>query len=48
MSYLLLCIAAAVAKDVASIATYPHEVARTRLRELARDGLVLDSEMCQA
>mmetsp|Transcript_4849 Transcript_4849/g.6386 ORF Transcript_4849/g.6386 Transcript_4849/m.6386 type:complete len:384 (-) Transcript_4849:28-1179(-) len=30
---------AAAAKCVASIATYPHEVARTRLREQARNGL---------
>lgn len=31
--------AAACAKCVASITTYPHEVARTRLREQARDGI---------
>mmetsp|Transcript_10713 Transcript_10713/g.16515 ORF Transcript_10713/g.16515 Transcript_10713/m.16515 type:complete len:408 (+) Transcript_10713:221-1444(+) len=30
---------AACAKCIASIATYPHEVARTRLREQARDGI---------
>jgi solute carrier family 25 protein 33/36 len=40
-------IAAAVAKGIASIATYPHEVARTRLREQARDGLFLYSGMWQ-
>ena len=30
---------AAVAKGVAAMTTYPHEVARTRLREQARDGV---------
>ena len=32
-------LAAAVAKGTASIVTYPHEVARTRLREQARNGV---------
>lgn len=40
-------IAAAIAKGIASVATYPHEVARTRLREQARDGLFLYSGMWQ-
>lgn len=39
--------AAAIAKGIASITTYPHEVARTRLREQARDGLFLYSGMWQ-
>ena len=30
---------AAVAKCIASISTYPHEVARTRMREQARSGM---------
>lgn len=44
---LVYFMAAAVAKGVASIATYPHEVARTRLREQARDGLFQYSGMWQ-
>lgn len=31
--------AAAASKTIASIATYPHEVARTRMREQARSGI---------
>jgi solute carrier family 25, member 33/36 len=38
---------AAVAKMMASIATYPHEVARTRLREQARAGIFKYSGMWQ-
>lgn len=38
---------AAAAKMVAAIATYPHEVARTRLREQARGGLFKYSGMWQ-
>jgi len=38
---------AAVAKMVAAIATYPHEVARTRLREQARGGVFKYSGMWQ-
>ena len=39
---------AAVAKGVASIATYPHEVARTRLREQARSGVFKYTGMWQS
>ena len=38
---------AAVAKGVAAMATYPHEVARTRLREQARDGVFKYTGMWQ-
>jgi solute carrier family 25 protein 33/36 len=38
---------AAAAKGVASIATYPHEVARTRLREQARNGVFKYTGMWQ-
>jgi solute carrier family 25 protein 33/36 len=38
---------AAVAKGAASIITYPHEVARTRLREQARDGIFKYKNMWQ-
>jgi len=38
---------AAIAKGVAAIATYPHEVARTRLREQAREGVFRYSGMWQ-
>jgi len=39
---------AAAAKMVAAVAVYPHEVARTRLREQARDGVFKYSGMWQA
>lgn len=39
---------AAAAKMVAAIATYPHEVARTRLREQAREGIYRYNGMWQA
>ena len=39
---------AAAAKMIAAIATYPHEVARTRLREQARDGIYRYNGMWQA
>ena len=39
--------AAAFAKAVASVGTYPHEVARTRLREQARSGVFRYSGMWQ-
>mmetsp|Transcript_49277 Transcript_49277/g.148330 ORF Transcript_49277/g.148330 Transcript_49277/m.148330 type:complete len:240 (-) Transcript_49277:136-855(-) len=38
---------AACAKAVAAIATYPHEVARTRMREQAREGLFKYNGMWQ-
>lgn len=38
---------AAFAKGAASIITYPHEVARTRLREQARDGIFKYKHMWQ-
>ena len=38
---------AAVAKGIASMATYSHEVARTRLREQARDGVFKYTGMWQ-
>ena len=38
---------AAIAKGTASIMTYPHEVARTRLREQARNGVFKYSGMWQ-
>jgi len=44
LSYLL---SAAVAKGTASIITYPHEVARTRLREQARNGVFKYTGMWQ-
>jgi solute carrier family 25, member 33/36 len=40
-------VSAAAAKMVAAMATYPHEVARTRLREQARGGLFKYSGMWQ-
>jgi len=40
-------VAAAIAKGTASILTYPHEVARTRLREQARDGIFKYTGMWQ-
>ena len=40
-------LAAAVAKGTASILTYPHEVARTRLREQARNGVFKYTGMWQ-
>lgn len=39
---------AAAAKMTASIATYPHEVARTRMREQARDGVYKYKSMFQS
>lgn len=38
---------AAIAKGLASVATYPHEVARTRLREQARSGMFRYTGMWQ-
>ena len=38
-------ISAAFSKGIAAIATYPHEVARTRLREQARSGVFKYSGM---
>lgn len=40
-----LLISAAVAKGVAAAAAYPHEVARTRLREQARSGTIRQTGM---
>ena len=40
-------LSAAVAKGTASIVTYPHEVARTRLREQARNGVFKYTGMWQ-
>lgn len=40
-------LSAALAKGTASIITYPHEVARTRLREQARNGVFLYKGMWQ-
>ena len=40
-------VSAAIAKGTASILTYPHEVARTRLREQARDGVFKYTGMWQ-
>uniref|UniRef100_A0A7S2RK71 Mitochondrial carrier protein n=1 Tax=Eucampia antarctica TaxID=49252 RepID=A0A7S2RK71_9STRA len=45
LSYFL---SAAVCKGMASIATYPHEVVRTRLREQARGGVFKYHSMWQA
>jgi solute carrier family 25 protein 33/36 len=39
LSQLSYFLSAAVAKGTASIITYPHEVARTRIREQARNGV---------
>jgi solute carrier family 25 protein 33/36 len=39
LSQLSYFLSAAVAKGAASIITYPHEVARTRIREQARNGV---------
>jgi solute carrier family 25 protein 33/36 len=39
---------AAAAKMCASIATYPHEVARTRMREQARGGIYKYKSMWQS
>jgi len=47
LSELSLFMSAAAAKMIASIATYPHEVARTRLREQARSGVFKYSGMWQ-
>ena len=44
LSYFL---SAAVAKGTASVVTYPHEVARTRLREQARNGVFKYTGMWQ-
>jgi len=38
---------AAAAKMIAAVATYPHEVARTRLREQAREGIFKYTGMWQ-
>jgi len=46
-SKLQLFCSAAVAKGIAAVVTYPHEVARTRLREQAREGVFRYSGMWQ-
>lgn len=43
----IIFIAAAVAKCTAAVATYPHEVARTRIREQARGGIFKYRSMWQ-
>lgn len=45
---LSLFLSAAAAKGVASIITYPHEVARTRMREQAREGVFRYKGMWQS
>lgn len=47
LSKLTYFCSAAAAKMVASVATYPHEVARTRMREQARSGVFKYNSMWQ-